>query len=94
MKKEIPLVVTTLHKGVFFGYGEPKLNVKNIRLTNVRMCVYWSSDIKGVLGLAASGPNNSCKVTPSVPSMILNDVTGIMECSDAAKLKWESGPWA
>ena len=36
-----PLLVTTLHKGVFFGYGD-RDSVKDgkIRLTNCRMCIY------------------------------------------------------
>lgn len=88
-----PLLVTTLHRGVFFGYGEPS-DAKTIRLTKARMCVYWSADIKGVFGLASSGPSKSCKIGPPVPALILTDVTSITECSDDAAKAWEYGPWA
>ncbi len=91
-EKDIPLVVTTAHRGVFFGFGRPTTN-KTIRLTQAQMCVYWSSDVKGVLGLAAQGPTRGCKIGPPVPAMTLQDVTGVMEASDAAKTAWESQPW-
>ncbi len=91
-KSDIPLVVTTNHRGVFFGFGRPTTN-KTIRLTKVQMCVYWSSDVKGVLGLAASGPTRGCKIGPPVPAMTLQDVTGVIEASDEAKSAWEKQPW-
>lgn len=87
-----PLVVTTAHRGVFFGYGKPTTEAI-IRIEKARMCVYWSADVKSVLGLASNGPSNSCKVGPAVPAITLRDVTSIMECSEAATAKWEGGPW-
>ena len=91
--KNIPLVVTTLHRGVFFGYGEPTTE-KTIRLIDARMCVFWSSDIKGVLGLAATGPSATCRITPKVPAMTLQDVTGVQETTEQAAKAWESSPWS
>ena len=93
MKDSIPLIVTTLHKGVFFGYGQPTTD-KIIRIERVRMCVYWSSDVKGVLGLAAKGPTKDCKIGPEVPAMTLQDVTGIIEVSEKAEEAWKKEPWA
>ena len=91
--KPIPLVVTTAHKGVFFGYGTPTTQ-KTIRLTNARMCVYWSVDVKSVVGLAATGPSKTCRIGPAAPAMTLYDVTSAMECSPTAAEKWETSPWA
>lgn len=91
--KSVPLVVTTAHKGVFFGYGTPKL-AKSIRLTKVRMAVYWSSNVKGVLGLAVTGPLSGCKISPAVPAMSLDAVTSVMEATPEAAKAWESGLWA
>ena len=88
----VPLVVTTAHRGVFFGYGQPTED-KTIRLTKCRMCVYWSAKVKGVLGLAATGPQEDCKITPAVPALTLQDVTSVMECSDEAAKSWERGHW-
>lgn len=90
--KSVPLVVTTLHKGVFFGYGTPGAN-KTIRITEARMCVYWSPDVKSVVGLAANGPTKGCKVGPAAPAMTLQDVTSVMEVSAAAEAKWKEEPW-
>lgn len=91
--KSVPLVVTT-ERGVFFGYGEPSLDVQHIRLTDARMVVYWSADVRSVVGLAAVGPSNGCKVGPKAPAIIIRNVTAIIECSDEAEKKFEVGPWA
>ena len=88
----IPLVVTPLHKGVFFGYGH-KTPAKEIRLERAQMCVYWSSDVRGVLGLAASGPTQSCKIGPAIPGITLQDVTAVLECSEEAAAAWQKQPW-
>lgn len=88
----VPLLVTTEHKGVFFGYGTPT-DETTIRLTNARMCVYWSTDVKGVVGLAAKGPTRTCKVGPAAPAITLQAVTAIMEVSPEAEAKWKEEPW-
>ena len=93
MKESIPLVVTTAHKGVFFGYGQPTKN-KAIRLTDVQMCVYWSADVKGVVGLAANGPTLGCKIGPAAPAMTVQDVTAVMEVSKSAEVAWKAQPWS
>jgi hypothetical protein len=93
MKKQIPLVVTT-ERGVFFGYGEPSLDAQHIRLTSARMVVYWSADCRSVVGLAANGPTNGCKIGPSAPAIIVRNVTAIIECSDEAAKKFDGAPWS
>jgi hypothetical protein len=90
--KEEPLIVTTAHRGVFFGYGEPTTK-KTIRLKRARMCVYWSADIKGVLGLANPGPSANCRIGPAIPAITLQNVTSIMEVSEEAEEKWQKEPW-
>ena len=88
-KNLIPLVVTTVHKGVFFGLGKLTTN-KTILLEECQMCVYWSSDIKGVVGLASTGPSKSCKIGPPAPAITLQDITSVMECSEQAATAWKS----
>ncbi len=92
-KKLIPLLITTAHKGVFFGYGLPTTD-KIIRLENARMCVHWSADVKGITGLAGKGPTKGCRIGPAAPAVTLQDVTSVMEVSDEAAKKWEEGPWS
>jgi len=93
MKDKKPLVVTT-ERGVFFGYGTPDLEAQHIRIDNARMVVYWSADCRSVVGLAASGPSNGCRIGPPAPAMIVRNVTAIIECSPEAAKKFESAPWS
>lgn len=90
-----PVVVTTEMRGVFFGYLENGIDKSpaEIELTNCRMCVYWSTDTKGVLGLAATGPTKECRVTLPVPKMTAYKITAILDCTPEAAEKWEQSPW-
>ena len=99
MKKKaepIPVLVTTEHRGVFFGYLAPGQGVQDGRITiqKARCCVYWSSDIKGFLGLASTGPSKSCRVGPAVMSLELCKVTAVAKCSPEATEAWEKSPWS
>lgn len=94
MKKETEraVLVTTAHRGVFFGYAKDT-NGPTINLTRARMCVYWSADLRGIVGLAAKGPSDSCRISSSA-DMQLRDVTSVIEVSPEAVEKWEKAPWA
>lgn len=86
------VLVTTVHKGVFFGYAAdtdgPTINLKSARL-----CVYWSADLRGFMGLAATGPNRSCKIGPPC-DIQLRDITSVSEVTPEAAERWEQAPWA
>jgi len=88
------VMVTTEKKGVFAGtllnYDAEK---KVAHLKNVRMCVMWTSSRKGVLGLAANGPDNKDRITPAASEAILEGVTAIFSCAEKARKKWEAEPW-
>lgn len=86
--KTVPMVVTTAHKGVFFGHGVPT-NDKVITLEKAQMCVYWTTDMRGMPGLAALGPNSACKISPAVPKMTIQDITAICEATPEAVEAWE-----
>lgn len=88
-----PVLVTTKYRGVFFGYltGEP--SAEKITLERARNCLYWSSDVRGFVGLAASGPSEGCRVGPAAPKMTLFDVTSVIECAPEAVARWEASPW-
>jgi len=92
----IAVVVSTgEHKGIFFGYIEKKEIPEDnkIKLINARMCVYFSENVHGFVGLASWGPNNRCKITPSVPEIYLSEVNSIMVCTEKAKEEWEKEHW-
>jgi hypothetical protein len=89
---ERAVVVTTTYRGVFFGYAED-VDGEIIKLRAARNCIYWSADIRGFMGLAATGPNKNCKVGPAA-DISLRNITSVMECSPDAVKAWEDAPWS
>ena len=89
-----PVVVTTELRGVFFGYLEKHNQDKAIViLKDARNCLYWSSDVKGFMGLAANGPSDQCRIGPRVPRFTVDKVTSVIEMTDEVARKWEAMPW-
>lgn len=90
-----PYVITTQHRGVFFGYCTP-LNghvPSELRLERARMCVYWPDTEHGVFGLASQGPLKGSRVGPAVPEVYLRDVTAAIGVTEGAIGRWETEPW-
>ena len=97
MSKKNWVVVTTVHRGVFFGLHDANfgnLSASEVRLRDAQMCVYWSDSTHGVLGLASTGPNDQCRITNAVDAIILHGVTSVMYASDEAISRWKSTPWS
>jgi hypothetical protein len=93
MAKERAVLVTTAHRGVFFGYAA-KTSGKNVILKRCRNVVFWSSDVRGFLGLAATGPTKSCRIGPAAPTFDCRDVTSVTDVTPEAVTAFEAGPWA
>lgn len=96
MKDKVPVLITTdsSKRGVFMGFIDPKdADKETLEAHEVRMAVYWSADVKGVVGLAAKGPTKSCKITASSKRAILKGVTATLEISDEALAAWRKEPW-
>ena len=88
-KKIIPVLVTTIHRGVFFGYlDEKKIAEKTLTLTKCRNCISWSSSVGGFLGLAATGPNRDCKIGTEAIEVLLHDITSVTHCTEVAATAW------
>jgi hypothetical protein len=87
-----PVLVTTAHRGVFFGYAND-IDGETITLERARLCVYWSSDVRGFMGLASSGPTKSCRVGPPA-NITLRSVTSVAEVTPEAVARWEEAPWS
>lgn len=92
--KQTAVLVTTIHRGVFFGYASAGVKDKSITISNARNCVYWSADVKGFLGLAANGPTEGCRIGPKVPELTLTGVTSVSSVTPEAVEKWEKNPWS
>lgn len=84
---ENPVLVTTRHKGVFFGYLS-KREDDTVILTDARNCMYWTGT-GGVFGLASIGPNAECRIGVRCDSLELLDITSIATCSAEAEVKWK-----
>ncbi len=88
------VVVTTEHRGVFAGFlNGSDDTAKTVALTDAQMCVYWSANVQGILGLASSGPQKGSKVTPKIPRIVLQAVTSVMDATDEAVKAWHARPW-
>ena len=101
MKQGTAVVVTTKHRGVFFGCLEDETGDKvtlttgdKVTLTGARCCVYWSAGTRGFMGLAATGPASGSRVTSAAPKIDLYGVTAVVECSPEAVKAWEAAPWS
>jgi hypothetical protein len=89
---ERAVLVTTAHRGVFFGYATDT-DGPAIKLRAARNCIYWGADTKGFLGLAANGPTKSARVGPSA-DIELRDITSVSVVTPAAVAAWEGAPWS
>ena len=88
-----PVVITTEHRGVFFGILSGDRTAATVELADAQMCVYWSEDVQGVVGLAATGPTSRCKVTRPVPRMTVHAVTAVFDATEEAVAAWRTRPW-
>ncbi len=87
----IAVLVTTVHRGVFFGFAdESKLAEKTIEIKECRNCIYWDASIGGFLGLASVGPNAKCKIGKQADSVLLHDITSVSRVSDQAVQAWKA----
>jgi len=91
-QEERAVLVTTEHRGVFFGYARD-VDGSTIKLRAARNVVYWSADCKGFLGLAATGPSKQCKVGPAA-DIELRAITCVAAVTPAAASAFESAPWS
>ena len=88
--KERAVIVTTEHRGIFFGYARDT-DGATIELRAARLCIYWSADLRGFMGLAAMGPGKDCKIGPRA-DITLRKITAVLEVPAAAVTRWEGFP--
>jgi hypothetical protein len=92
---ERAVLVTTEHRGVFFGYLIGGVSKEQVQLRAARNVVYWDSATHGFLGLAANGPTKDCRVGPAAGAeSTLFDITGVFGVTDQAAKRFEDAPWS
>jgi hypothetical protein len=92
INKERAVLVTTSHRGVFFGYAT-ETDGETIKLRAARLAVYWTADLRGFMGLASHGPGKGCKIGPAA-DIELRGITSVVGVSPEAVQKWEGAPWS
>ena len=90
--REQAVIVTTAHRGVFFGYAADTTG-ETISLKRARLCLYWSRDVKGFMGLAATGPTAACRIGPAA-DITLRSITAVLTVTPGAAKAWEAAPWS
>jgi len=90
-KQERAVLVTTAHRGVFFGYATAT-DGDTIKLRAGRNCIYWPTSNKGFLGLASMGPQTGASIGPAA-DIELRNITCVAECTAEAASAWEAAPW-
>ena len=90
--KERAVIVTTEHRGVFFGFADDT-DGETIKLRAARNCIYWPAENKGFMGLAAMGPVRGARIGPAA-DITLRKITSVIECTPDAVKAWEAAPWS
>lgn len=85
-----PVIVTTSHKGVFFGYMEDNSAGDVIQLKRARMCIRWGTT-RGLLELAETGPTTRSKISARADIQV-RSITAVIEVTQAATAKFEEAP--
>lgn len=86
-----PVLVTTEHRGVFFGYAREF--GPTMRLEDAQLAVLWDCDTHGFEGLAHTGPNGNCRIGPPATAEMLTGVTGVFAVTEQAAERWKAQPW-
>ena len=89
---ERAVMVTTVNRGVFFGYAT-KTDGETIALRRARNVIYWPTQNRGFLGLASEGPLQGSRVGPAA-DIELRAITCVAAVTDAAVARFEAQPWA
>ena len=89
--KERAVLVTTEHRGVFFGYTTDTSG-DIIKLRAARNCIFWPAEQKGFLGLASNGPLKGSRIGPAA-DLELRKITSVAACTPEAVAAWEAAPW-
>ncbi len=87
-KTERPVLITTSHRGVFFGYAT-ETDGSTVHLRAGRCVIYWTQECKGFMGLAAIGPQSGSRLGLAA-DIDLRDVTSVVECTPKAAEAFES----
>lgn len=86
-----PVIVTTEHRGVFFGHLDANADItaKTLALTDARMCIVWGTT-KGLMQLCETGPTNNSKISAPADIPALHNVTAVFDVTPEAVAAFEA----
>lgn len=87
--KQVPVLVTTKHRGVFAGLvpEDQDITARTMALKSARMAIYWGTT-RGVMQLAGTGPTATSKISAPADIPALHDITAIFSITAEAWQKW------
>ena len=83
-----PVIVTTSHRGVFFGYADDTRG-DQVVLTDARMAIRWGTT-GGILQLAQTGPTKLSKIGSPAPRIELRSITAVIDVTTEAEAAWKA----
>lgn len=83
------VLVTTQHRGVFFGFvpDDQDMNARTMALKDARMAIHWGTT-NGVAELAHTGPTKTSRIGAPADIPALHDITAVWSVTEAAVAKW------
>ena len=89
MEDHTAVLVTTQHRGVFFGWvqKDQDMSARTMSLKGSRCAIHWRTT-NGVAELAEIGPNQDSKIGSKADLVALHDITAIWACTEEAVTAW------
>ena len=85
------VLITTKHRGVFFGYVpiDQDMTVRTMALKEARCAIRWATKT-GVAELAEIGPNKNSRIGAKADIESIHDITAIWAVTDKAVKAWNA----
>ena len=87
------VVAVSKHKDVMFGYVEDSFELgvdERVILKKSRQCLYFPTEQRGFMSLAAKGPVGCCELSMECPETTLLGTVRLCLCTEEAEKKWNS----
>lgn len=83
------VLITTKHRGVFFGYVDTAtdLSQRTLAVKDARMAIRFGTT-GGLMQLAETGPTDESRIGSKADIPVLHDVTAIFTVTEQAEQKW------
>lgn len=97
MEDKVAVLITTSHRGVYFGYiDESDIDTRpTLRVSNMRHVYYWAKGLAGIYELPTKGPPNGSRLTATpVPEISIDAVANVAPCTPEAIERFENGTWS